>query len=169
MTQEAQSRCNFFMWTLQWLSRIHPSTSPHQIFSLLKICINEETSSCGKMCAAHGPNVSSSFCNKSSACIYRGITTFVHVCMHIVCESCIIILWGMIVPSDCVPTRQTDVTPGLLCTGDSRRRRDPEGVTVTTTGNTFRTYWWVSDLLTALFNVTFGGVLLLRTRLNLEI
>lgn len=79
MTQEAQSRCNFFMWTLQWLSRTHPSTSPPQIFSLLKMCINEETSSCGKMCGAHGPNVSSSLCNKSSACIYRLFVELLHL------------------------------------------------------------------------------------------
>lgn len=42
MAQEAQIRCNLFMWTLQWLSHMHPSTSPHWIFSAPKTWIYEE-------------------------------------------------------------------------------------------------------------------------------
>lgn len=136
-----------------------PNTHTNQIFSPLNICVDEETWSC-----AH---VSRSFCNKSSD--FCDIVTFIRTHMCIVCQSYTFILRVMIAPCDCVPTRQTDVTPGLLCMGDSSRRRDPEGVTAMTTGNAFRTYWWVSRLLTSLFIFLLEVFFLLCTRLNLEI
>lgn len=99
------------------------------------------------------------------------IIKFLHVYVCVVGGSCLIILWVTFVLPVCVAPpppprpRQTNVTPGLLFTGDSRRRRETDAVSVATSGNTLHTYWWISGLL-----IIVGGVLLLlNTRLNLQI
>lgn len=160
MTQEAQSRFNLFMWTLQWLSHMHPSASPHRVFSLVKIWINEEKLRCGKICTAPRLNASCSVC-KCAVLVFIDfceIITFLHVYVCIVGGSCIITLWIMFVLS-VPPPRQTNVTPGLLCTGDSRRRRETEAGSITS-GNALHTVSWISGVLTRLLDfVWFEGIL----------
>lgn len=140
------------MWTLQWLSHMHPSTSPHRIFSPVKICINEEKLRCGKICTVLRLNVSCSVCKCAALAFidFCEIIKFLHVYVCIVGGSCITVLWVTFVLSVCPPPRQTNVTLGLLCRGDIRRRRETEAVSLTTSGITLHTYWWISGLLNTL-------------------
>lgn len=128
------------MWTLQWLSRMHPGTSPHRIFSPVKICINEEKLRCDKIYTVLRLNVGCSVCKCAALAFidFCEIIKFLHVYVYIVGASCIIIFWVLFVLS--VSPRQTNVTPGLLCTGDIRRRRETEAVSLTS-GNNIHTYW----------------------------
>lgn len=87
--------------------------------------INEEKLRCGEICGVLRQDVS---CSGALP-----IWTHVHVCVWRVRAALSYCEYWL-----CSPRRQTDVTPGLLCTGDSRRRREAEGVSVTTSGNTLR-------------------------------
>lgn len=63
--------------------------------------------------------------------------------MFVVVWSCILLF----VRNICVSPRQANVTPGLLCTGDIRRRRKMETVSVTPSGNNLHMHRFISGLL----------------------
>lgn len=112
--------------------------TPASHIILVKIYINEEKLTHGKVVLRW--NVKLQRLQMCSGCIYRLLRNYyISSCLCVYSRSELhhnIVSNVLFFFPLCVSLRQTSFTPGLLFTGDVRKRRETEAVSITSSGNT---------------------------------